>query len=139
MLQTATVPVYNEVSTWSSWFPKRGEIYYCDLGQNKGSEQNGIRPVLVVSNNIGNRHSSIVQVAPITSQKKNPLPTHVILTEIDGMKTTSTICLEQTKCVSKERFFIKGKHHKITELSFLKLREVNKAIMTVYQLEKIIM
>ena len=57
---------------------KRGEIYYADLSPVVGSEQGGVRPVLIVQNDVGNRHSPTVIAAAITSQKdKNHLPTHI--------------------------------------------------------------
>ena len=60
----------------------RGDIYYSQLGDNYGHEQGGVRPVLIIQNNIGNLHSPTLIVAPITSRiKKSTLPTHVYISE----------------------------------------------------------
>ena len=84
---------------------RRGEIYYADLSPVVGSEQGGIRPVLVVQNDTGNRHSPTVIVAAITSKmNKAKLPTHV---EIDAKKyqivKNSVILLEQIRTIDKQR------------------------------------
>lgn len=84
---------------------KRGDIYYADLSPVVGSEQGGIRPVLIVQNDIGNRHSPTVIAAAITSQKdKNNLPTHIKI-EADGcgLAKDSIILLEQVRTIDKRR------------------------------------
>lgn len=82
---------------------KRGEIYYADLSPVRGSEQGGIRPVLVLQNDTGNKHSPTTIVAAITSRKtKAMLPTHVKFTA-DCLKTESTVLLEQIRTVDKSR------------------------------------
>ncbi len=59
---------------------KRGQIYYVDFGENVGREQNGIRPAIIMQNNIGNKHSPTTIVIPLTtSKRKHPLPTHVFI------------------------------------------------------------
>lgn len=80
---------------------RRGEIYYADLNPVVGSEQGGCRPVLIVSNDIGNKHSMTAIVACITSERKNGLPTHVSLQS--GMKYDSTVMLEQIRTIDKSR------------------------------------
>lgn len=84
---------------------KRGEIYRADLDPVVGSEQGGVRPVLIIQNDTGNRHSPTVIVAAITSQGKKPyLPTHVtILPEESGLQKTSVILLEQLRTLEKSR------------------------------------
>lgn len=83
---------------------RRGDIYYADLGSGVGSEQSGIRPVLIVQNNMGNRHAPTVIVAPITSQlKANTQPTHVYLNTRCGLKTKSMVLTEQIRTVDKQR------------------------------------
>jgi Growth inhibitor len=83
---------------------KRGEIYYADLPPAKGSEQGGIRPVLVIQNNVGNTHSPTVVVACITSRSKSIIPTHVKLSTIEtGLKEESNVMLEQIKTLDKSR------------------------------------
>ena len=78
------------------WICRRGDIYYANLNPFKGSEQGGTRPVLVLSNNIGNRESSVLIVAPITTElKKLDLPTHVFLEKGKGLQAPSMVCLEQ--------------------------------------------
>lgn len=84
---------------------KRGEIYRADLDPVVGSEQGGVRPVLIIQNDTGNRHSPTVIVAAITSQGKKPyLPTHVaILPEESGLQKPSVILLEQLRTLEKSR------------------------------------
>lgn len=100
-----------------------------DLGfNNLDSEQNGIRPCLIISNNIGNKNSCILSVAPLTSKKKRPMPTHVELTREDGIQQDSTISIEQTRVISKRRLFYNRVPIKIVDLSEEKIFEVNTAI-----------
>lgn len=83
---------------------RRGDIYYADLGNGVGSEQGGIRPVLIVQNNMGNRYAPTVIVVPITSQlKSNNQPTHVHLSTRCGLKTKSVVLTEQIRTVDKQR------------------------------------
>ncbi len=82
---------------------KRGEIYYADLSPVVGSEQGGIRPVLILQNDTGNKHSPTTIVAAITSRKtKANLPTHVPFTA-DCMKSESIVLLEQIRTIDKSR------------------------------------
>lgn len=82
---------------------KRGEIYYADLSPVVGSEQGGIRPVLILQNDTGNKHSPTTIVAAITSrQTKTALPTHVDITA-EGLKTKSIVLLEQIRTIDKTR------------------------------------
>ena len=84
---------------------KRGEIYYADLSPVVGSEQGGMRPVLIVQNDTGNRHSPTVIAAAITSQMgKAKLPTHIALTSRGcGLNRDSIILLEQIRTIDKSR------------------------------------
>ena len=84
---------------------KRGDIFYADLSPVVGSEQGGVRPVLVIQNNVGNKYSPTVIVAAITSQiNKNKMPTHV---EMDaakyGLAKNSVVLLEQVRTLDKKR------------------------------------
>ena len=84
---------------------KRGEIYYADLSPVVGSEQGGVRPVLIVQNDVGNKFTPTVIAAAITSQKdKNALPTHI---EVDagncGLAKDSVVLLEQVRTIDKRR------------------------------------
>lgn len=84
---------------------KRGEIYRADLNPVVGSEQGGIRPVVIVQNDIGNKHSTTVIVAAITSSgKKAHLPVHVPITaEESGLLRDSVVLLEQVRTLEKSR------------------------------------
>ena len=84
---------------------KRGEIYYADLSPVVGSEQGGIRPVLIIQNDVGNRYSPTVIAAAITSQRdKTKLPTHISVEATDcGLAKDSIILLEQVRTIDKKR------------------------------------
>lgn len=82
---------------------KRGEIYYADLSPVIGSEQGGMRPVLILQNDIGNRFSPTTIVIPLTSiQKKKAQPTHVTI-DCDFLESESTLLLEQVRTIDKTR------------------------------------
>ena len=83
----------------------RGEVFYADLSPVVGSEQGGVRPVLIVQNEIGNRHSPTVIAAAITSQTgKARLPTHISLAALScGLPKDSVILLEQIRTLDKRR------------------------------------
>lgn len=104
---------------------KRGDVYFADLSPVVGSEQGGVRPVLVIQNDIGNRFSPTVIVAAITAQiQKAKLPTHV---EIDaktyGFDRDSVILLEQIRTIDKQRLT-----DKITHLDDEMMARVNEAL-----------
>lgn len=84
---------------------KRGDVYYAELNPVIGSEQGGTRPVLIISNDIGNKHSPTVIVAPITSRvhTKAKLPTHTSVKDFDGLDKDSIILLEQIRTIDKQR------------------------------------
>ena len=84
---------------------KRGDIYYAELNPVIGSEQGGIRPVLIISNNMGNRFSPTVIIAAITSrvQTKAKLPTHTAVKDYKGLDKDSIILLEQIRTIDKQR------------------------------------
>ncbi len=83
---------------------KRGDIYYADLNPTVGCEQGGIRPVLIIQNNVGNHFSPTVIAAAITSRRKKNMPTHVLLDE-NGTRlfADSRIMLEQVRTIDRER------------------------------------
>ena len=83
----------------------RGDIYYADLSPVVGSEQGGVRPVLIVQNDVGNRFSPTVIAAAITSQQtKANLPTHITLNAVDsGLARDSIVLLEQVRTLDKHR------------------------------------
>lgn len=84
---------------------KRGEIYYADLSPVVGSEQGGIRPVLIVQNDVGNKYSPTVIAAAITSQReKTKLPTHIEISAKNcGLAKNSIVLLEQIRTLDKRR------------------------------------
>ena len=84
---------------------KRGEIYYADLSPVIGSEQGGVRPVLIVQNDVGNKYSPTVIAATITSQRdKTNLPTHIkVQAEGCGLQKDSIVVLEQVRTIDKRR------------------------------------
>ena len=84
---------------------RRGDIYYADLSPVVGSEQGGIRPVLVIQNNVGNRHSPTIICAAITSKmNKAKLPTHIEISTKDyRIVRNSVILLEQIRTIDKQR------------------------------------
>jgi len=104
---------------------KRGDVFFADLSPVVGSEQGGVRPVLVIQNDIGNRFSPTVIVAAITAQiQKAKLPTHV---EIDaktyGFDRDSVILLEQIRTIDKQRLT-----DKITHLDEEMMEKVNESL-----------
>ena len=104
---------------------KRGDIYYADLSPVIGSEQGGLRPVLIIQNDIGNRYSPTVIAAAITSKmSKAKLPTHIdIHAERVGLSKDSVILLEQIRTLDKRRL-----KEKIGHLDDLSMAQVNHAI-----------
>ena len=84
---------------------KRGQIYLADLSLGYGSEQGGVRPVLVIQNNKGNKHSPTVIIACITSRYryKHHLPTHYYIPDTAGLKYRSIVMMEQIKVIDKTR------------------------------------
>lgn len=82
---------------------KRGQIYYADLAPIIGSEQDGIRPVLILQNDIGNKYANTTIIAPITSAKPNTyFPTHVRI-KAKGLMKDSAVLLEQIRTIDKQR------------------------------------
>jgi len=104
---------------------QRGEVYFADLSPVVGSEQGGVRPVLVIQNDIGNRFSPTVIVAAITAQiQKAKLPTHVeIKAEKHGFERDSVILLEQIRTLDKQRLT-----DKITKLDAETMKKINHAL-----------
>ena len=89
----------------------RGDIYYADLRPVVGSEQGGIRPVLIVQNDVGNRYSPTVIAAAITSKvDKGRLPTHINIEESCGLQKKSMVLLEQVRTLDKARLKEKMGH-----------------------------
>lgn len=104
---------------------KRGDVYFADLSPVVGSEQGGVRPVLVIQNDIGNRFSPTVIVAAITAQiQKAKLPTHVEISADEyDFDRDSVILLEQIRTIDKQRLT-----DKITHLDEAMMTKVNDAL-----------
>lgn len=103
----------------------RGEIYFADLSDGRGSEQQGIRPVVILQNNVGNKFSSTIIVAPLTSKiSKRNFPTHVYIKNDCGNIKPSLILLEHIRTIDKSRL-----DNKIGELSEKYIDEVNKRLL----------
>lgn len=83
---------------------RKGELYFADLSGTVGSEQDGVRPVLIIQNDVGNRNSPTTIIAPLTSrQEKAVLPTHITLNKQYGLSEKSLALLEQIRTVDKCR------------------------------------
>ncbi|NMA35043.1 MAG: type II toxin-antitoxin system PemK/MazF family toxin [Clostridiaceae bacterium] len=104
---------------------KRGDIFYADLSPVIGSEQGGVRPVLIVQNDIGNKYSPTVIAAAITSQiNKAKLPTHIEISAQDyGLQKDSVILLEQIRTIDKKRL-----RERIGHLDDELMEKVNEAL-----------
>ena len=115
-----------KIGWWRLMIIKRGELYYADLSPVLGSEQGGVRPVLILQNDVGNKYSPTVIVSAITSKLyKAKLPTHITLdAENFGLSKDSIILLEQIRTIDKQRL-----KEKIGELTNKKMQEVNNALL----------
>lgn len=104
---------------------KKGDLYFADLSPVMGSEQGGIRPVLVVQNDVGNKYSPTIIVAAITSRRnKADLPTHVELAaDENGLSKNSVVLLEQLRTIDKKRL-----KERIGTIDRTRLPEVNEAL-----------
>lgn len=104
---------------------KRGEIYYADLSPVVGSEQGGVRPVLIVQNDVGNKYSPTVIAAAITSQRdKTNLPTHIEVDAVNcGLAKDSVVLLEQVRTIDKRRL-----REKMGSLDTNDMGKVNQAL-----------
>lgn len=109
---------------------KRGEIYYANLCPIVGSEQGGVRPVVILQNDKGNLHSTTTIVAPITGELDKPyLPTHVIF-KSDSMKKESMVLLEQIRTIDKSRL---GKF--VGTMDNKTMKRIDKAILISFGIE----
>ena len=105
----------------------RGDIYMADLGKTTGSEQGGMRPVLIIQNDVGNRYSPTVVVATMTSsQSKRPLPTHVALdaNDYNHLQKDSVILAEQVVTIDKSKLI-----KKLDEINYKDMTKVETAIL----------
>ena len=113
---------------------KRGDIYYADLSPVVGSEQGGLRPVLIVQNDIGNKYSPTVIAAAITSQQtKSNLPTHIKINATGcGLSKDSIVLLEQIRTIDKQRL-----KEKMGSLDYNSMTGINKALSVSFGLNLI--
>lgn len=102
----------------------RGAIFYADLGEVVGSEQKGIRPVLIIQNDVGNKHSPTTIVAAISTKRDQMLPTHILIKQFEKIRPNSIIMAEQIRTIDKTR--LKGFIAMIDEDQ---MREVEKALL----------
>ncbi|MGX7420503.1 type II toxin-antitoxin system PemK/MazF family toxin [Carnobacterium gallinarum] len=104
---------------------KRGEVYFADLSPVVGSEQGGMRPVLIIQNNVGNHYSPTVIVAAITAKiQKAKMPTHVeVSAENHGLERDSVVLLEQIRTIDKQRL-----KDKVTQLDYQLMQKVDEAL-----------
>lgn len=105
---------------------KRGDLFYADLSPVVGSEQGGVRPVLVIQNDVGNKYSPTVIVAAITSAiNKAKIPTHIALSANGyGLSKDSVVLLEQLRTLDKRRL-----KEKIGEIDFATMKSVDNALL----------
>ena len=113
---------------------KRGDIYYADLSPVIGSEQGGIRPVLIIQNDVGNKYSPTVIAAAITSQiNKAKMPTHIELPASEyGLYKDSVVLLEQIRTIDKRRL-----REKVAHLDKGLMEDVNSALAVSFGIEYI--
>ena len=104
---------------------KRGDIFLADLSAYQGSEQKGVRPVLIIQNNKGNKYSPTTIVACLSSKIENKahLPTHYILPDGIGLKYRSMVLCEQIRVIDKKRLL-----KKISKLNKLDMKHINRKI-----------
>lgn len=108
----------------------KGAIFYADLDPILGSEQQGIRPVVIIQNELGNKHSPTVLVAPISTKKDKILPTHILVKQFDKIRHDSIILLEQIRVLDKIR--LKGY---LGLLDSETMKKVNEAIKISFDLK----
>lgn len=111
---------------------KKGDIFYAALSPVIGCEQGGARPVLIVQNNIGNQYSPTVIVAAITGRRfKHPLPTHVALYRVNGLRYGSVVLLEQIRTIDTSRL-----REYIGRINRTEMAEVERALAISFGMEQ---
>lgn len=112
----------------------RGSIFWCNLSKNSNNNrtnvQRGMRPVVLISNNIGNNHSPTITVIPLTTKTKHPLPTHVFVEGKNVLPAPSVALCEQIITIDKLQL-----GDKLGELSADELRAINKSLIIALSLE----
>lgn len=110
---------------------KKGDIYYASLNPTIGSEQKGERPVVVLQNNLANKHSPTVIIAPITTViKKSYLPTHIIIYKNNFLKKDSTILIEQIRVIDKSRITVY-----LGKLTEYQIQKIDKALINAFEID----
>lgn len=111
---------------------KRGDVFYADLSPVVGSEQGGVRPVVIIQNDTGNKYSPTVIVAAITSQtNKSNLPTHIRITGDISLPKNSVVLLEQIRTIDKRRL-----RDKVGELDNKVIKDIDNALYISLALDK---
>lgn len=112
---------------------RRNEIYLANLGNTVGSEERGIRPVLIIQNDIGNKHSTTTIIIPMTKriEERFAIPTHIRINKFGKMKYEATIMAEQIKVIDKKRLL-----HRIDILPEKYIGIVNNAIRIATDLQE---
>ena len=106
---------------------KRGEVFYADLSPVIGSEQGGIRPVLIVQNDVGNKYSPTIIAAAVTSKiNKAKLPTHIELPPSSGLAKESVILLEQIRTLDKRKIYQFQSTCMISKYYIIRLFDINQ-------------
>ncbi len=110
---------------------KKGDIYYASLNPTIGSEQKGERPVVVLQNNLANKHSPTIIIAPITTViKKSYLPTHIIIYKNNFLKKDSTILIEQIRVIDKSRITVY-----LGKLTEYQIQKIDKALINAFEID----
>jgi len=102
----------------------RGDIFYADLSPVVGCEQGGVRPVLILQNDIGNRHSPTTIVCAITGKPKKPLPTHAVIAGVGRLSRESFALLEQIRTIDRIRL-----QEWVGRLGQQEMEEINQALI----------
>lgn len=110
---------------------KRGSVHYIDFGPYRGSEQGGIRPGVILSNDVGNLNGPVLIVAPITTKLKNKIPTHVELDDYDFLKGKNIILMEQI--TTKDKKSVKEKLGTLNDTDLFKLEYYASISLQLYE------
>ncbi len=108
---------------------KRGDIFYANLDPVIGCEQSGIRPVLIIQNDKGNKYSPTTLIAPISTKKFKLLPTHILIEDFNKISKSSIVLLEQIRVIDKSRL-----SNYIGSLNYNQMLKINKAIYISFDL-----
>lgn len=114
----------------NKWKTKKGDIFYASLSPVCGSEQDGCRPVVVIQNDLGNKHSPTVIIAPLTEVlKKETLPTHIIIPKTKFLKYDSMILLEQIRTIDRTRLI-----SYLGKLQNFQLQKIDNALLKMFSI-----